>query len=66
MYEVTNDLIIQIRYKSARLNLNKLETAKQIGISNKTYLSIDNRRKHAVKRTVYEKIVNWLLTEGGG
>lgn len=65
MFELDLEMIAKLRERRGRKNLTKLEASKQIGISSKQLGLIENERLKAVQKTVYMKLVNWMLNEKG-
>lgn len=62
MIEVTEQLSWKVREKRAKLRITATKAAKEIGISFETLAGVESGEKTKVKRTVYEKIVNWLFS----
>lgn len=63
MFELDLEMIAKLRERRARKNITLLKAAKEIGISSKTLGLIENEDRVWVRRTVYEKLVNWLVNE---
>lgn len=63
MFKIGKDFSWRIREKRARERISISEAAKQIGITRRTLSLIESDQKNEVKKTVYEKIVNWLVEE---
>lgn len=61
MFEISEELSWKIRQKRAKERLKLFEAAKQIGISRQTLRFIERGTKKIVQKTVYSKIVDWLL-----
>lgn len=61
MIELRLNIIYKIRELRARKKITLIEAAKEIGISAKTLSLIENEKKSSIKKTVYIKIVNWIL-----
>ncbi|MDT2831875.1 helix-turn-helix domain-containing protein [Vagococcus fluvialis] len=65
MFQLENDFSWKLRRKRAKLMLTKSSTSEIIGISRKTYTQVETGQLKKVTRTVYEKLVNWLLEDEG-
>lgn len=63
MFEIETEMAAKLRERRARKNITLVEAAIQIGISTKTLGLIENEQRLLVKRTVFEKLVNWLVNE---
>lgn len=68
MFEISEEMNWKIREKRAKERLTMDFASTQIGISRVTLGQIESGQKTLVKRTVYEKLVNWLFSpdEMGG
>lgn len=66
MFELDFEMIAKLRERRARKNITLNQAANEIGISEKTLGMIENEKRLVVKRTVYEKLVNWLVNERMG
>lgn len=68
MFEISEEMNWKIREKRAKERLTMAFASTQIGISRVTLGQIESGQKTQVKRTVYEKLVNWLFSpdEMGG
>lgn len=68
MFEISFDLVRKVRARRAEKFISKEVAAEEVGISTKTFSLIESGQKTLVKRTVYEKLVNWLFSpdEMGG
>lgn len=66
MFELDKDFSWKLRRKRAKLMLTKTVTAETIGISRKTYTQVERGQLTKITRTVYEKLINWLLEDEGG
>lgn len=66
MFSLENDFSWKLRKKRAKLMISKTDASKEIGISRRTYSLVETGRLDKVSRTVYEKLVNWLLRDKGG
>lgn len=56
-------MIAKLRERRARKNITLFEAAKEIGVSAKTLGMIENEQRRTVKKTVYEKLIDWLVNE---
>lgn len=63
MFEIDSEMAAKLRERRARKNITIELAAKEIGISRITLGKIENEKRLNVKRTVYEKLVNWLVNE---
>lgn len=61
MIELGNEISTKLREKRARKNITLLEASKEIGISSKTLSLIENDKLIKVKKTIYQKLVEWLI-----
>lgn len=57
------EMIAKLRERRARKNITLFEAAKEIGVSAKTLGMIENEQRRTVKKTVYEKLIDWLVNE---
>lgn len=63
MFELNSEMSAKLREKRARKNITLELAAKEIGISSKTLGGIENEKIISVRKTVYKKIVDWLINE---
>lgn len=63
MFEVDDVLSWRVREKRARQRLTGTIAANQIGISRRTLSLIELGKKEVITKTVYQKVINWLLKE---
>lgn len=63
MFDLDLEMIAKLRERRARKNITIELAASEIGISSKTLGMIENEQRIRVKKTVYEKLVNWLINE---
>ena len=63
MFELDLEMVAKLRERRARKNITLELASNEIGISKKTLGEIENEKRLNVKRTVYEKLVNWLVNE---
>ncbi|WP_242359580.1 helix-turn-helix domain-containing protein [Lactococcus petauri] len=61
MIELGNEISTKLREKRARKKITLLEASKEIGISSKTLSLIENDKLIKVKKTIYQKLVEWLI-----
>lgn len=62
MFTISDEMSWKIREKRAKERLSMTFASVQIGISRVTLGQIESGQKKEVKRTVYEKLVNWLFS----
>jgi Helix-turn-helix. len=63
LFEIDLEMAAKIREKRARKNSTLQSAAEEIGISSKTLGEIENEKKTIVRKTVFKKIINWLINE---
>lgn len=63
MFVIDSEMAAKLRERRARKNITLNQAANEISISEKTLGMIENEKRLVVKRTVYEKLVNWLINE---
>lgn len=63
MFDINPEMAAKLRERRARKNITLYQSAAEIGISEKTLGRIENEKLTVVRRTVYEKLVNWLINE---
>lgn len=63
MFEIDIEMAAKLRERRARKNITLEVAANEIGITRITLGAIENEKRKVVKRTVYEKLVNWLVNE---
>lgn len=63
MFELDLEMIAKLREKRARKNITLEKAACEIGISTKTLGKIENEKLLCVRKTVYKKLVDWLVNE---
>lgn len=63
MFNLDLEMVAKLRERRARKNITLLQASAEIGISAKTLGLIENEQRTEVRRTVYEKLVNWLVNE---
>lgn len=62
MFEVSNAFSWRIREKRARERITATKASEQIGITRQTLRTVECG-EGKIKKTVYQKIVNWLVAE---
>ncbi|BDP45649.1 MULTISPECIES: helix-turn-helix domain-containing protein [Enterococcus] len=62
MFEVTKDFSWRVREKRARQRITATRASEQIGITRQTLRFVE-RGEGKIKKSVYQKIVNWLVAE---
>lgn len=65
MFELDLEMIAKLRERRARKNITLAIAANEIGISSKTLGLIENEKIFEVRKTVYKKLVDWLVNEKG-
>lgn len=63
MFEINSEMSAKLREKRARKKITLEVAAMEVGISSKTLGGIENERISSVRKTVYKKIVDWLINE---
>lgn len=63
MFLLDLEMIAKLRERRARKNITLFEAAREIGVSAKTLGMIENEQRRTVKKTVYKKLVDWLVNE---
>lgn len=63
MFDLDKEFSWKLRRKRAKLMLTKGEATEIIGISRRTYSLVECGELTKISRTVYEKLVKWLLEE---
>ena len=63
MFELNSEMAAKIRERRARKNITLTESATEIGVSAKTLGMIENEQLPSVRKTVYTKLVDWLVNE---
>ncbi|MDI6522242.1 hypothetical protein [Leuconostoc suionicum] len=60
---VSNEMMLALRLKRGKLNITKKESARQTGVSPKTFQEILDGKRMEVQRRTFDKLNDWLLTE---
>lgn len=63
MFEISETISWQVRKRRAYKRLQVFEAANDIGISRQTLRKIESGELKRTTRTVYTKVINWLLEE---
>lgn len=63
MFDLDLEMIAKLRERRARKNITLGEASEEIGISRKTLGRIENEKLLCVRKTVYKKLVDWLVNE---
>lgn len=63
MFEIDSKTSAKLREKRGLKNLTIHQASEEIGISRRTLRDIENEKKSNVKKTVYTKLIAWLLSE---
>lgn len=61
LIELNIEIYVKLREKRARKNITLQEASKEIGISSKTLSLIENERLTKVKKSIYRKLIEWLI-----
>lgn len=61
MFELDAEMAAKLRERRARKNITLIDAASEIGISTKTLGRIENEQLTSVRKTVYKKLVDWLV-----
>lgn len=61
LFELSTEMIAQIREVRARKNITLSQASEQIGISKKTLGQIENEKIIQVQKRVYTNLTNWLV-----
>lgn len=63
MFELDVEMAAKLRERRARKNITLEEASQEIGISRRTLGQIENEKILSVRKTVYKKLVDWLVNE---
>lgn len=63
MFELDLEMIAKLRERRARKNITLADASGEIGISRATLGQIENEQILSVRKTVYKKLVDWLINE---
>lgn len=60
---VSNEMMLSLRLKRGKLNITKKESARQTGVSPKTFQEILDGKRMEVQKRTFDKLNDWLLSE---
>lgn len=63
VFELDLEMIAKLRERRARKNITLEKASQEIGISRRTLGQIENEKILSVRKTVYKKLVDWLVNE---
>ena len=63
MFELDLEMIAKLRERRARKNITLGEASEEIGINRKTLGLIEKEKLLRVQKTVFTKLVDWLVNE---
>ncbi|HCR3487027.1 helix-turn-helix transcriptional regulator [Enterococcus faecalis] len=63
MFDLDLEMIAKLRERRARKNITLEKASQEIGISRRTLGQIENEKILSVRKTVYKKLVDWLVNE---
>lgn len=63
MFELDTEMAAKLRERRARKRLTLQEAANEIGISRLTLGTIESEKRRIVKKSVYQKLIDWLVNE---
>ena len=63
MFELDLEMIAKLRERRARKNITLEKASYEIGVSAKTLGRIENEKLLCVRKTVYKKLIDWLVNE---
>ncbi|MDT2709554.1 helix-turn-helix transcriptional regulator [Enterococcus gallinarum] len=63
MFEIDLEMARKLRERRARKNITLAQASTEIGISAKTLGKVENEQVLSVRKSVYKKLVNWLINE---
>ncbi len=61
LIELNIEIYVKLRERRARKNITLQEASNEIGISSKTLSLIENERLTKVKKSIYRKLIEWLI-----
>ena len=61
MFELSAEMMAQLREARARKNITLLEASNEIGISSKQLGLIENEKVKKVRKNIYYKLSEWLI-----
>ncbi len=63
MFEIDKEMAAKLRERRARKNITLDKASLEIGISRRTLGNIENEKTLAVRKTVFKKLVDWLIND---
>lgn len=63
MFEIDTEMAAKLRERRARKNITLDQASLEIGISRRTLGKIENEQLLLVRKTVFKKLVDWLVNE---
>ncbi|MGM0259676.1 helix-turn-helix domain-containing protein [Enterococcus sp. AZ102] len=63
MFEITKDFNWKLREKRAKQRLSIKDASNEIGISRITLSKIESGKSKEVRKSVYVKLANWIVSE---
>ena len=63
MFEIDTEMAAKLRERRARKNITLEQASNEIGISRKTLRGVENENILSVRKTVFKKLVDWLINE---
>lgn len=63
MFEIDKEMAAKLRERRARKNITLDQACLEIGISRRTLGKIENEQLLLVRKTVFKKLVDWLVNE---
>lgn len=63
MFEIDTEMAAKLRERRARKNITLEQASNEIGISRKTLRGVENENILSVRKTVFKKLVDWLVNE---
>lgn len=63
MFEITKDFNWKLREKRAKQRLSIKDASNEIGISRITLSKIESGKSKEVRKNVYVKLANWIVSE---
>lgn len=60
---ISNEMMLSLRLKRGKLNVTKKESARQTGVSPKTFQEILDGKRIEVQKRTFDKLNDWLLSE---
>jgi len=63
MFEIDKEMAAKLRERRARKNITLAQASAEAGISAKTLGKVENEQVLFVRKSVYKKLVDWLINE---